>query len=86
MRTYGPDDEPDDLKIDWIEAGIFRTCQLIQMTRKELGLCSRLEVDVVIWVQVHASFEGAVSQTLRLKAGLGFPAVVTHRGCGERQP
>jgi len=51
MRTYGPDDEPDDVKIDWIEAGIFRTCLGIQMTRKEFGLCSRLEVDVVIWVE-----------------------------------
>jgi hypothetical protein len=51
MRTYGPDDEPDDVKINWIEAGIFRTCRVTQMTRKEFGLCSRLEVDVVTWVE-----------------------------------
>jgi hypothetical protein len=26
MRSYGPDDELDDVKIDWIEAGIFQKC------------------------------------------------------------
>jgi len=50
MRTYDPDDEPDDVKIDWIEAGIFRTCLVKPMTRKQFGLCSRLEVDVTVWV------------------------------------
>jgi hypothetical protein len=50
MRTCDPDDESDDVKIDWIEAGIFRTCLVKPMTRKQFGLCSRLEVDVTVWV------------------------------------
>jgi hypothetical protein len=33
MRTYGPDDEPDDPKINWIEAGIFQTCRVQVLTR-----------------------------------------------------
>jgi hypothetical protein len=51
MRTYGPDDEPDDVKINWIEAGIFQTCKVQVLTRKQFGLCSRLEVDVRVWLE-----------------------------------
>ncbi len=49
MRTYGPDDDEDDVKINWIEAGIFQTCKVQVLTRKQFGLCSRIEVGVRVF-------------------------------------
>lgn len=34
------------MRIDWIEEGISHTCRVRQMTRKQFGLCSRIEVSV----------------------------------------